>query len=520
MKYSTPSSSSLPTVSSSSSPTLPTSLVPSTPINPEGSSKRRFNVGNRGSPGVAPARRAMTSALINAKLSLNSLDSHSTNFGLRLGRDSRETHLYCQQPGYGTRPEPVVVQLHDQIEEDREESCEAYAQAFPIHSRRTVSTGLLTPTQTTPTQTQTPSSTQKSSSSNPFSKLRRSVSAAVRAPNLSLSAQASAIRPSNSAGPHPSLLPSPTSPLSRPDWQYASQPREQSQYPYRSQNDKPKSYHRPEKHESRCMQRIRVDLYIAFEDDSVSFGVSSSPPKLSLNPLSRTRSSRNRSDIDLEELRTSNGQRFTHIVRVSAMKLVPGESVQPPEVRYTTLTGDKDHKTKCLTLTAHPYIHSSYEYRMNLLAMEPELETLPPLGAVSGSRGNFIYPALDGLTPEQARMYYEASMREMDDSDDGVTRLTMQQLCAARDWLASTGYDVQSPNGGGPRILITAPRDHRTDVVSILVCFLAYVSNNPVMELLSKIDRQKEFLRVWRGALSREGSQVVQQVVRLGSGFV
>ncbi|THU83439.1 hypothetical protein K435DRAFT_844037 [Dendrothele bispora CBS 962.96] len=607
MDYSSPSSSS-PSSSSGSSPDSPTSSVqpsfpptPTTPgpppVNPTSPTTRsRLGLGGKGNvSGLTPARRVMTSALMNAKLSL--VNSSSISRRLSLPAD----HGDQVSSSVGCEPQSVVtVRLPEHQEEDGtgDESYELYGtNPYPSRVYRDSypslqgSTRLVPPSPTADRNHQTPSSPiQKSSSNSPFAKLRRSVSAAVRGPS------ALSIPTIPSVPPSPSRLQIPNSPksprkpsspsspripsspaqhtadhnqyrLSQVEAQYHQQQQQQTyqtQYTEARYNGPPtRYYHRPQRNESRCMQRIKEDLYIAFEDDDVSFGIPSHPPPSCFSfrsPSSSSSSSSPSSSKSLrrpsprslkslteeEDLRTSNNQRFTHVIRVSALKLVPGQPLPPPEIRFESntihdaFTGTrKDHTTKRLCLTVHPYYHSSYEYRMNLLSMEPELEAIcqqqqqqqqargvGPTEAGTIPKGSTKFPFLEGLTPEQARMYYEASAQEMDDSDDGMTRLTMKQLCAARDFLAGSGYDVtrdsmrngtrkndggsssghvanprneRGGGGGGPRILITAPRDHRTDVISILVCFLAYVSNNPATELLSRIDKQKEFLSVWRG---------------------
>ncbi|KAK7472175.1 hypothetical protein VKT23_000297 [Stygiomarasmius scandens] len=81
----------------------------------------------------------------------------------------------------------------------------------------------------------------------------------------------------------------------------------QSQYP--DGYHVPRRYYRPRKNEALCLQRIKEDLYIAFEDD-VFFGIPSHlPPSLYSSSKSdpRSKSMRlSRPDADEEGLRTSN----------------------------------------------------------------------------------------------------------------------------------------------------------------------------------------------------------------------
>ncbi|KAK7472173.1 hypothetical protein VKT23_000295 [Stygiomarasmius scandens] len=571
MDYSTPSSSSSPMSSSSSSPTSSsqpsfprTPTTPSTPAPAPGSTspRTRLGLGNKGfENGINPARRVMTSALMNAKLSLSTLNGPGISRRLSLpvgrGRGLGENSGHSTLPGCNPQSLAIRLSEHQEEEGDGDGSYELYADAYRAYRDAHLSReGAARPVAPTRDHNASPVPTQKSSSSNPFTKLRRSVSAAVRGPSAmsipilpTIPAVPATPRlrtpPKSPRAPISPRIPVPPSPQHTPQ----SNRRDQSpkpQYPsneYQSQYPDgyhvPRRYYRPQKNEARCLQRIKEDLYIAFEDDDVSFGIPSQPPPSlysSTKSDPRPKSMRlSRPDADEEGLRTSNNQRFTHIIRVSALKLVEGQPLPSPGIRYesnTTIdayTDAKEHKINRLVLTVYPYYHSSYEYRMNLLAMEPELEAICHEQA-GQSRVKSRFPVLEGLTPEQTRMYYEASAQEMDDSDDGVTRLTMKQLSVARDFLAGSGYDVTqeirnmkdpgSASRESPRILITAPRDHRTDVISILVCFLAYVSNNPATELLARIDKQKEFLSVWRGAVGREGAQVVQQGVRFRIGSI
>ncbi|KAJ3778604.1 hypothetical protein FB446DRAFT_441525 [Lentinula raphanica] len=226
---------------------------------------------------------------------------------------------------------------------------------------------------------------------------------------------------------------------------------------------------RPQKNESRCLQYVMPGLYMAFEDDNISFGASadgtSLPPE--------------------EELRTNLGQRFTHIVKLTTLK----NSSDAPDVAHTV----DSNQTQVMNLGVFSNSHHLFDLRMRILASE-----------IDG----------DGLSPDAAEKLY-TEYGDINEPYTGIPLLTPRQLLASREFMAGTGYDVRRRQGA--RILITAPRDHCTDMVSILVCFLAHASRNTVQVVLQEIDKHEGFLGIWKNALSEHGVSMVQDVVDVRS---
>ncbi|KAJ3741942.1 hypothetical protein DFH05DRAFT_1462005 [Lentinula detonsa] len=225
---------------------------------------------------------------------------------------------------------------------------------------------------------------------------------------------------------------------------------------------------RPQKNESRCLQYVMPGLFMAFEDDNISFGTSMN----SRLPAE-------------EELRTPDGQTFTHIIKLTTSKNPSGS----PDITYTV----DSHKTQVLNLDVFSNSHNLFELRMRILASETDC---------------------DGLSPEVARRLY-TEYGDISEPYEGIPLLTPRQLLASREFMCATGYDLRRRQGA--QILITAPRDHCTDIVSVLVCYLAYASRNTVPMVLLEIDKHPEFLGIWKNTVSGHGVLMIQDVVNVRS---
>ncbi|KAJ4488369.1 hypothetical protein J3R30DRAFT_3696142 [Lentinula aciculospora] len=223
---------------------------------------------------------------------------------------------------------------------------------------------------------------------------------------------------------------------------------------------------RPQKNESRCLQYVMPGLFMAFEDDNISFGA----PTHSHLPLE-------------EELRTTNGQRFTHIIKLSSLK-TPSQS---PDIEYTVAS----YKTQVLSLGVFSNSHDLFDIRMCILASEADCAGLSTVAA------------------QQLCTEYG----DISEPYEGIPLLTPKQLLATREFICNSGYDLRRRQGA--RILITAPRDRCTDMVSVLVCYLAYASRNTAAMVSHAIDHQEVFLRIWKNTLSEHGTTMIQDVVNL-----
>ncbi|KAF9262559.1 hypothetical protein L218DRAFT_390504 [Marasmius fiardii PR-910] len=229
-------------------------------------------------------------------------------------------------------------------------------------------------------------------------------------------------------------------------------------------------HHRLMKHESRCLQYISSGISVAFEDDARSFGVR----------------------VTDEELRTEDGRRFSHIIQISRTK----DFFSPSTISYST---DR-HLTKHLHLSTLPLPHDQYEQQMQVLSLDPELTR---------------------ITAEQADIYLDSSYfspeKRFTLADNGVAKLGSRQLAAAKEFIRSSGTGVittQTTHPGRtlPQILVTAPRDHRTDIMSVVACFLASTSDSSPAEVVKSIDRQRGVKRIWQGCISRVGVEYIQGV--------
>jgi hypothetical protein len=110
----------------------------------------------------------------------------------------------------------------------------------------------------------------------------------------------------------------------------------------------------------------------------------------------------------------------------------------------------------------------------------------------------------------------------MGTTDMGVTHLTASQLLAARMFLSaaippSPRYASRSLtflHECGARLLITAPRDRPVDAVSVATCFLAHALGCTSEQVLTFINDEQDFSRLWQGAVSLDGAEFIEDVVR------
>ncbi|KAJ3857923.1 hypothetical protein EV368DRAFT_77332 [Lentinula lateritia] len=225
-----------------------------------------------------------------------------------------------------------------------------------------------------------------------------------------------------------------------------------------------KRYQRPQKNESRCLQYVLPGLYIAFESDRISFG----PPTSSLRIPPE------------EELRTTDGERFTHIIKLNALK----DQSQSPVIQHYVAS----YETQVLNLGVSSNSPNCFGLRMRKLTSR-----------------------VDGVPFEAAHRLY-TDHRDFNHEHYGVIpSLTHKQLLASREFMCGTGHDLHRHQGA--RILITAPRDHCTDMISVLTCYLAYASGNTAAMVIHEIDKHEGFLGIWKNTVSQYAVSIIQEVV-------
>jgi hypothetical protein len=105
------------------------------------------------------------------------------------------------------------------------------------------------------------------------------------------------------------------------------------------------------------------------------------------------------------------------------------------------------------------------------------------------------------------------------DNDDGQTILTSSQLLAGRDFLSLAmprSYHLPHAPGEYPAvcILITTSPNRPTDAMSVAACYLAYESGNTVHTVLECINGEEDIFGTWRGVISRDGIDLVENVAR------
>ncbi|KAF5391756.1 hypothetical protein D9757_001716 [Collybiopsis confluens] len=340
------------------------------------------------------------------------------------------------------------------------------------HSSPSSSSAPLSPTSTTPSSVPPPTLTTRGSSAL-LNIARRS--SGKRISEALTSAKTAMIGLPNRI----STIPSPQSPPTSPSKSYAgplSRLREHITYvtrpARRSSSPPPKRQQasllakvsgnwKPQKNECRCLQYVLPGIFLAFEDDTLTFGAS-----LCVS-LSRE-----------EELRTHDGERFTHIVKLT------------PSAESSIQLGSTLRNTEILTLGIPRHSHAGFDERMRLL-----------------SKTN-----LDELTPEVAHRLCE-EYAALQEPEQGITVLTLKQLIVTREFMFATKYDIRERQG--PRILITAPRDHSTDIISVLALYLAYVTRNTVALVLHQIDNHEYFWGFWKNTVSKEGLDLIQYIVDL-----
>jgi len=116
---------------------------------------------------------------------------------------------------------------------------------------------------------------------------------------------------------------------------------------------------------------------------------------------------------------------------------------------------------------------------------------------------------------QRLRLVLPSSVRA---SDPGRAALALSdmQLRASRDFLAQAlPYTLaERPDAGGVRILITTPIGRPTDAMSVMGCYLSFVSRKSVERVLRFIDEEEDFLSVWKGEVSGDEAERAETIAR------
>lgn len=111
---------------------------------------------------------------------------------------------------------------------------------------------------------------------------------------------------------------------------------------------------------------------------------------------------------------------------------------------------------------------------------------------------------------------------------DMNTLLSIPQLLALRHFIASSGYTLRCPpdfhSGSGPypvpasvarnvRVLITVPRDRRTDAICAAASFVAWDLEFLVDDVLESVCEDEEVMPVWRNVVGYEAARLLEKAV-------
>ncbi|KAG2121751.1 hypothetical protein DEU56DRAFT_93120 [Suillus clintonianus] len=102
----------------------------------------------------------------------------------------------------------------------------------------------------------------------------------------------------------------------------------------------------------------------------------------------------------------------------------------------------------------------------------------------------------------------------------GYTALNASQLCAARDYLSlvmpysSRIIPKPHPPRFNVQLLVVAPADRAVDVMSVVVCYLAFSSGYHAETVMQCIG-EEEYDEVWKGVISPEGLDFVERIARV-----
>ncbi|KAJ7142215.1 hypothetical protein C8R44DRAFT_974071 [Mycena epipterygia] len=221
----------------------------------------------------------------------------------------------------------------------------------------------------------------------------------------------------------------------------------------------PPSYH-PRANESRCCQMLIHGLFVAFEDDFVDSGVPKS-----------------------EDLRADGGKEFTHFIALSTR-------------HKTQIKQSVDRKTGAKRLRLRlPRLYNP---------IPPTPEELEEKLAVARQKA-----AAEGRALSDDE-YFDVVFDEGERS--GFTGLEALQLLAAREFLYDSGLGADNKT---VRVLVTTPRDHRTDAIAAVMGYLSLVLGYRVAKVLRTQDNHPKVLGIWKHTISEECAEFIEDVCLL-----
>ncbi|KAJ7288791.1 hypothetical protein C8J57DRAFT_1643010 [Mycena rebaudengoi] len=222
----------------------------------------------------------------------------------------------------------------------------------------------------------------------------------------------------------------------------------------------PLPHRHPMQNESRCCQMLIHGLYVAFEDDFVDSGV----PRGEL-------------------LRADGGKPFTHFITLSTH-------------HETAIKQSVDRKTGVKRLRL---------MLPRLYSVEPptpdEIDEKLRLAKEMAHEQGIVLSQDD---------FYDILFDEGEGSR--YTHLDALQLLAARDFLYTSGLAEDSET---VRVLVTTPRDHRTDAIAAVMGYLSLVLNHRVAKVLKTQDNHPNVLAIWKDTISPECAAFIEDVCHL-----
>ncbi|KAG0701172.1 hypothetical protein DFH29DRAFT_852912 [Suillus ampliporus] len=102
----------------------------------------------------------------------------------------------------------------------------------------------------------------------------------------------------------------------------------------------------------------------------------------------------------------------------------------------------------------------------------------------------------------------------------GFTALNASQLLAARDYLSlimpysNRPVPKIHPPCFNVQLLVVAPAGRVVDVMSVVVCYLAFSSRHHA-ETVMQLIGEEEYDEVWKGGISQEGLDFVERIARI-----
>ena len=194
---------------------------------------------------------------------------------------------------------------------------------------------------------------------------------------------------------------------------------------------------------------------------------------------------------------------------------------------------------KARVASSHPPIESPYIPSIN--ADDPHLQSLIPDVFMAYSRPNTRLEDLPGYSAAEPYTHVvhidtndeEAATKRVSEgrtqhlhlnvpsssqasgSSRAGLELTDAQLRAARDFMAEAKPLLV--HNSGVRILVTGPYGRPTNIVCVAACYYSFVSGKSMEDVLRIIDDKEDFSSTWKGEVTEDESDKVEQIARAWS---